>query len=348
MKKKNGFISTTVVYTFFFVFLMMLLFIISRYSNNRVLLRTMKKDIKEQLDANIPVSFEGDFYLYIKSLYKTDGVNNLYLHNSSLANGAGDNSLRYAGSSETTNNYVCFGTDAENCPDDNLYRIIGVFDKQVKLIKADFANSNMLGTNGTYNEEIKYKESINTYYWHNNSTNDWEETSLNKINLNVNYTNYLNNQNPKWINMISDIKWNVGGYSTPVINAKTFYDAEIGQQTSESSKIGLMQVSDYMYAASPTYWTYIGMRSNSEDVREDYRVAINDNWMYMRLYEWVITPYSGNVLWVFGISHEGNISFFDGGKSSIPVRPVFYLKPNVQLVSGNGMKTNPYRIGVEE
>ena len=70
---------------------------------------------------------------YVSSQYTgTQGGNDIYYHNSSLANGAGDNSYRYAGANP--NNYVCFGSDATTCPEDNLYRIIGVFNNQVKLI----------------------------------------------------------------------------------------------------------------------------------------------------------------------------------------------------------------------
>ena len=41
---------------------------------------------------------------------------------------AEDYSYRYAGANP--NNYVCFGSDVTPCPEDNLYRIIGVFDGQ--------------------------------------------------------------------------------------------------------------------------------------------------------------------------------------------------------------------------
>ena len=45
------------------------------------------------------------------------GENNIYYHDSTLANGAGDNSYRYAGASESVNNYICLGSDATTCPD---------------------------------------------------------------------------------------------------------------------------------------------------------------------------------------------------------------------------------------
>ena len=63
---------------------------------------------------------------YVKSQYTgTQGENGLYYHDSTLTNGTGDNSYRYAGANP--NNFVCFGSDADTCPIDNLYRIIGVF-----------------------------------------------------------------------------------------------------------------------------------------------------------------------------------------------------------------------------
>ena len=65
----------------------------------------------------------------------------LYHHDGSLENGISDGSYRYAGASSSVNNYVCFGSTADTCPDDNKYRIIGVFGDQVKLIKATVATS---------------------------------------------------------------------------------------------------------------------------------------------------------------------------------------------------------------
>ena len=84
---------------------------------------------------------------------------------SKFENGAGDNSYRYAGSSDTTYNFVCFGYDSTDgtCPTDNLYRIIGVFGDQVKLIKYDYANSNLLGTDGDYTTYNFSKNVYSTY-----------------------------------------------------------------------------------------------------------------------------------------------------------------------------------------
>ena len=61
----------------------------------------------------------------------TQGENGIYYHDATLTNGAGDNSYRFAGASDTVDNYVCFGSTQSPCPTDNLYRIIGVFDIKV-------------------------------------------------------------------------------------------------------------------------------------------------------------------------------------------------------------------------
>ena len=145
----------------------------------------------------------------------TDGENGLYYHDADLANGAQDNSYRYSGANP--NNYVCFGPGAENegtCGNDNLYRIVGVFDDdkdgtyQVKLIKSDYTTSDMLGTNGrdyagNYTSSTSfYKGSMDTstiatYRWNYDTSvssvgsNNWTTSEFNTINLNTNYWNYL-------------------------------------------------------------------------------------------------------------------------------------------------------------
>lgn len=163
-------------------------------------------------------------------------VSNIYYHDASLTNGAGDNSYRYAGANP--NNFVCFGSDASPCPTDNLYRIIGVFGdnyhgvtgKQlVKLIKYDYATSVLLGIDGDYAssrtpDATYYKgslSSVNTYYWNykatNSATNTWSTSLLNKTNLN---TNFINNIGSTWADKIATTTWKVGGNTWANIGAK--------------------------------------------------------------------------------------------------------------------------------
>ena len=85
-------------------------------------------------------------------------VSSIYIHNSTLTNGAGDNSYRYAGASDSVNNYICLGSDATTCPDANLFRIIGIFGDKTKVIRA---------------------KSVGKKQWDTNNSNTWSSSSLN-------------------------------------------------------------------------------------------------------------------------------------------------------------------------
>ena len=304
---------------------------------------------------------------YIKSLYTgTQGANSIYYHNSSLANGAGDNSYRYAGANP--NNYVCFGSNASTCPENNLYRIIGVFGDNVKLIKATEASSELLGTDGGYSSNNQYswsklsscpneatyrfKEAL--YKLANKNViavgvpepttkgcNDWKYSELNTKNLNV---NFLNNIGTTWSNMIESATWKVSGHTTSAVTPKAMYTAEITNATKTygpsngTSKIGLMYVSDYGFAASPSAWT-----KNLGSY--DSPAITSVNWMYMELLEWTITPYSSNSSYVFSASYDGTL-FSGSANGKHGSRPVLYLKASVAYAGGSGTKNSPITLVV--
>ena len=281
----------------------------------------------------------------------TDGENGLYLHDGTGTYGAleaGDYSYRFSGANP--NNYVCFGSDKETCPADNLYRIIGVFGNQVKLIKHDYATTSLLGTNGAYSQTYEewgiddtYKGSIDgsligVYGW-NNSTNvnTWSESNLNTVNLNQ---NYLNNIGSKWSNLIATTNWKVGGNTVENIRdavVKTAYENEIvnpAESTTYSAKVGLMYVSDYGYTASPDNWNTILC---------DYDTNRNNNWIFMGLYEWIISRHSGDTGSAYLMSNTGSV-FHDTARYGNAIRPTFYLNSDVILTAGTGTQSDPFRI----
>ena len=281
--------------------------------------------------------------------YTEDGANGIYLHDGSGTYGsqeAGDNSYRYTGANP--NNYVCFGSDEASCPADNLYRIIGVFGNQVKLIKHDYVGSNLLGTNGAYNSSTTspgsyYKGSQSTlyrYYWNRSGTNTWSASQLNTVNLN---TNYLNNIGSKWSNLIATTSWKVGGnttlniYNMPVKSTYTNEIVNPAESTTYSAKIGLMYVSDYGYAASPDNW-------NTNLYNYDNDTNRNNNWMYMGWYDWTITRRSDYTDGAFYVLSSGNVYDIRVSLSGFGVRPSFYLESSVVLSGGSGTSADPYRI----
>ena len=297
---------------------------------------------------------------YVISQYTgTQGENGIYYHDANLTNGAGDNSYRYAGANP--NNYICFGTNENTCPTDNLYRIIGVFGDKVKLIKYDYANSNLLGTDGDYSTKTYSKSeystykgeltTINRYFWNyknNTSINDgsgsntWSTSLFNKTNLNK---NYLNNIGTTWSNLIEDTTWKVSGHTTDIVTPKAMFTAEITNATKTygsengTSKIGLMYVSDYGFAAAPSEWTTPLYKYNSS--------SASVNWMYMGLNEWTITPYSysSNSNTLFNFSYGGSPGIYYA-LYEYGARPVLYLKDSVAYAGGSGTKDSPITLEV--
>ena len=365
---------------------------------------------------------------YVISQYTgTQGDNALYYHNSTLANGAGDNSYRYAGGDyvltdagkatgatmmigynntittalidfycngtkqyvgyaracstpyylikgDTTQyqtynealnasvekgyltknnvkNFVCFGSEASTCPTENLYRIIGVFNNQVKLIKWDYAKSSLLGTDGDYSKEYSHyfsgeqgesPSSNSVYYWNNAGTNTWSESNLNKINLN---TNFVNNIGTAWAKKIATTTWKVGGgsWSNIVTSVpKIAYQYEVGSSASTppyEAKIGLMYASDYYYAANPSAWTLVGY--NAADYTKEYRFSKGENWLYGGGSDWTISRRSEASDYAFYVNIVGHMYNERVGSYGYGVRPSFSLEASTTYVSGTGTQSDP-------
>ena len=360
----------------------------------------------------------------------TQGDNALYYHNSTLTNGAGDNSYRYAGgdyvlteagkatgatmmigynnsvttalidfycngtkqyvgyasscstshyylikgdttqyqtynealnasvekgylTKDNVKNFVCFGSDATTCPTENLYRIIGVFNNHVKLIKYDYAKSSLLGTDGDFSQEYtsnyfsgeqgESPSSNSLYYWNNAGTNTWSASKLNTVNLNTNFTT---NIGTAWANKIATTTWKVGGGTYANLRdavPKTAYQYEVGSSASTTTydaKIGLMYVSDYYYSASPSAWTLVGYNS---DYTKSYASAKGENWLYGGGWDWTISRNSGNSNYAFYVNNLGCVHS-DIVISYYGVRPSFSLLSSTTYVSGSGSMSDPVRI----
>ena len=236
----------------------------------------------------------------------------LYHHTSSLTNGAGDNSYRYAGASASVNNYICLGSDATTCPDANLFRIIGVFGDQTKVIRA---------------------KSVGDKQWHTSDDNTWSSSSLNTY-LNGEYLTSLGTLAKK----IATTTWKVGGgsiiylYDVP----KTVYQYEVGSSASTTTydaKIGLMYLSDYGFAADQSGWT---------TKLSSYNSNTSKNWLYLGSEEWTISRYSGYAFYAFRV-YSGYAVYIDVIYSHA-ARPSFNLESSVKYVSGSGSMSDPVRV----
>ena len=261
----------------------------------------------------------GNFAEYItQTLYTgTDGDNGLYYHDADLANGAQDNSYRFSGADP--NNYVCFGATGADCQNAaNQYRIIGVFDNQVKLIKATSI--------GNYVWEADYSTQGNTW---DESTKPDIYTTLNK--------DYFGTLDVTWQNLIDQTHtWQVGGTAYSTTNTtKQYYDAEIKKQTGyeQSMAIGLMYVSDYGYGADPSKWTTALYENNYG----------TDNWLYLGSNEWLISRDAVHSSYAFYVySGNGDYVGDHGVNNLFAVRPSFYLASTATISSGTGTSSDPF------
>ncbi len=334
------------------------------------------------------------FTEYILNLYQKDGDNNLYYHdgigaysNSNLE--AGDLSYRYSGSSTSVNNYICFGGACSNNPDDdgykNLYRIIGLFKNkndnyEIKIIKADSVTKNDLGdlsiNNSSFNSEVPVNASYrgklkyhSRYHWNNNlgtaeedqNVNMWEESNLNKVNLNDFYYNSIKSP---YKEMIAEHEWIVGGYehSKSNFDAKTVYEAELGKDkltTSDqkcytqgnttdarlctendlisTTNVGLMYVSDYMYGTLPEYWNTIASNYKNDEIKDN-------NWIYLGMYEWTISRVASTGNGIRRVDEDGMSCNANGVNTYLYLRPVLYLSSQVKIAGGLGTESNPYQL----
>ena len=262
---------------------------------------------------------------------------------------------------DNVKNFVCFGSAASSCPTENLYRIIGVFGNNVKLIKWDYAKSSLLGTGGGFSQEYSYyfsgehgenPTSNSLYYWNNSTqTNTWSESNLNKINLNQ---NFVNNTGEEWTQKIATTTWKVGGNTWANIGTSvpaTAYQNEVvhpvmtnttDNKTEYTAKIGLMYVSDYYYAASSSAWTLVGY--NSSDATKDYRFSKGENWLYGGGWDWTISRRADYSDYAFGVYSDGSVRRnsvnYDSG-----VRPSFSLESSITYAGGSGTQSDPIIIG---
>ncbi len=227
---------------------------------------------------------------------------------------------RYAGSNP--NNYVCFGTQNATCDENHLYRIIGVIDGKMKIIKNSFYSTSLRWdtTGGTWgssnwNRPADLKTELNGTSFYSN-TNYIDETSRSYI------------ANGTWYTGVNGSDYTLG----------TFEEAE--RSSSSTGYIGLMSITDYGYASNNASC------ERATNLMSTNNVCISNNYLFNNsTYQWTITPYSGSPNGVWLVYTEG---FVDAphANGTYGVRPSLFLKPEVKITSGKGTEQEPYRLSM--
>ena len=228
---------------------------------------------------------------------------------------------RYRGASPK--NYVSFNGET--------WRILGVFPTDD-------------GTGKIENRiKIVRDQSIGNNRWDTYDKNNWATASL-KTNLN---NTYLSGLTIETQSMIGNTKYYLGGYNTANIQKDVMYQYE--RKTSGSTyyygtnpnswvgKLALMYASDYGYAASDECTQNL---SNYNDT-----TCTVYNWLYnLKDKEWLLPQSARGGSNAFYVYSNGYVGYnFDVYNNQLAVRPVIYLKYNVQISSGDGTSSNPYK-----
>ncbi len=306
-------------------------------------------------------------YFYNKYTPNTKVINNSIAYDydttNSLMQDIGGN-LRFYGASP--NNYIYF-----NCSDYSnqssstceTWRIIGIFNGKLKLIRGS---------------------QIGSYSWDNKNTstgaetvygkNDWTDARLMKL-LNPGYESETtggslyyksksgncysgqNNatttcdftsagiKNAETRNLISDTTYYLGGHTSSSVYPNEIYEKErgttvySGRPTTWPGKIALPYPSDYGYAADLS-------ECNQTLFDYDNSTCTSNNWMksiFTSSYNWLLTPNSGsaNAAWLVG--SPGSVSYSSAYRAN-GVAPVLYLGSELSIKTGTGSSSAPYQL----
>lgn len=291
---------------------------------------------------------------YIKELYKNEterAKNGLKKDNTSDAN------IRYEGSNP--NNYVKFN--------DELWRIIGVFGDNIKLIRNealgdlswDSSESSInrgLGVNEWSRSDLK--EYLNTMYYGGSAVTCYNEAN------NTTTTCPAASLNEPAKTMIDDHTWNTGAieYATRT-DTIAFYNAERGsltgkkctdgvgcndtvtRTTSWTGYVALPYTTDWAYASSKVE-CQTNLQTASDDSSSYFKyICTQSNWMWHsdHLFMWMLSPAvrSSEALAVWYACNNGFVNDM-GAYSAFSVFPTIYLKSDIKIVGGTGIKADPY------
>ena len=284
--------------------------------------------------------------------------------------------IRYYGASP--NNYIYF-----NCSDYSnqtsstceTWRIIGVFDGKLKLIRGSqigqysWDNKNIStgaeddrGKNDWTTARLMKLLNPDDYYINDNNDKDSEGNYLG-------YSLYYNSasgmcftdegvnysacdftstgiKNDETRNMIAETTYNLGGWNDTGVYPNEIYEYErgttvyTGRPTTWTGKIALAYPSDYGYAADLN-------QCKQTLANYDNSTCTSNNWMKAIITDngsnhgWLLTPDSS---YSFGAWYShGNVGEYFTGAARGAV-PVLSLSSKLGIESGDGSSSNPYKL----
>ena len=281
--------------------------------------------------------------------------------------------IRYYGASP--NNYIYF--NCEKYPDTNceLWRIIGVFDGKIKIIRnetigayswdtsASDVNSGEGENEWPQADLMKLlnpghdSESVGGSLYYNSSSGTCYSGSSNKTKSCDFTSTGIKNKDTR--DKIAEVTWNLGGWNSPYIYSNQIYGHERGTEvysgnsTTWTGKVALPYLSDYGYAADFNKCfenlSRYGIYSNTYACTVDdwmHRILIKGSFKKSLLL--IHASGSSSVAWSIV---EGNAEYSGYGSVCVPggVIPTLYLNSTEAIYENNndgtlGSESNPYKL----
>ena len=198
------------------------------------------------------------------------------------------------------------------------------------------ANLNVLFNEYFYNKKDTsniYGECLDwTYYSASNDTKTNDCADILAYGINDDIREYIE-ETTWYISGSSEDQCKQDWYSCERGHSCTNAYLEIG---SAKSKIGLMYLSDYLYAS--------GYYSSSDMTTNNALYFGSENWLYSSSNEWTMTVVDDDYS-VWYIENGGGV--YSDAIMSYTFRPTFYLKSSVYVTGGDGSFDNPYTLGCD-
>ena len=266
-----------------------------------------------------------------------------------------DQNIRYYGSDP--NNYVRFNNE--------LWRIIGVFGNNVKLIRSE-----KLGDLSWDSSEESINEGWGVNEWSTSALKNYLNTMYYGGTSVTCYSSYNNQTITCPTNTLDDASkslidnhtWNTGApnynelynSTTQSYDTVEFYKAERGTTNGKICSSGRM-CNDTVtrtttwtgYIALPyvTDWSYASSEDDCNtkiDQSSTYKCK-NNNWMQRSTWAWYLSPFAyGSGAYSAWIVGGGGRAGNGDAADSNAVAPSIYLKSNILIESGKGTSSDPY------
>ena len=289
----------------------------------------------------------------------------------SMSTGIDAGNIRYYGADP--NNYIYFNcSDYKNQNDTTCetWRIIGVFDGKVKIMRGSSIGGYSWDTNAENNDteinewsQAKLMKLLNPSNYYTIDGNDdgngqslyWNAQSgtcfsgENNATTACDFTSAgLKNDTTR--NLIAETTYYTRGHNDNQIFVDEMYDKErvsgtvySGHSTSWTGKVAIPYPSDYGYA---------GDLSLCQETLYDYRTCTANNWMKNIITNnegnagWLLTPNSDSAVVVWYVYPSGEVYNDNYATYPFEVVPVLSLTSKLNIGSGTGTSSSPYQLSV--